>query len=357
VKVLIIDDNPVNARLLKVLCRQFPEVEALEFLDPLLALDWCGRHVPDLVIVDYQMPQMDGVTFMKALRATPGRTETPALMITANHDVELRYEALGAGANDFLTKPVDRIEFLARTRNMLAMRRGQKALAERASALALAVEEATATILMRERDTIFRLSRAAEYRDPETGAHVVRMAHYSRLIAQRLGLSTEFQDLLFQAAPMHDIGKVGTPDHILLKPGSLNAAEMTIMRQHTQIGYEILRDSASPFLELAAVVAYSHHEKFDGSGYPLALVGEDIPLAGRIVAVADVLDALTSERPYKHAWPIDEAWAFLQNNRGNHFDPACVDALFSGWTEVLAIREQFKDDPNDIAVRRMKSVK
>jgi putative two-component system response regulator len=356
-KVLIIDDNPVNARLLKVLCRQFPEVDALEFLDPLMALDWCRHNEPDLVIVDYQMPQMDGVSFMKALRGLSGRVETPSLMITANHDMALRYEALDAGANDFLTKPVDRMEFLARTRNMLAMRRGQKALADRAAALALAVEEATATILMRERDTIFRLSRAAEYRDPETGAHVVRMAHYSRLIAKQLGLSTEFQDLLFQAAPMHDIGKVGTPDHILLKPGRLDAAEMAIMRQHTQIGYEILRDSASPFLELAAVVARSHHEKFDGSGYPLGLVGQDIPLAGRIVAVADVLDALTSERPYKHAWPIEEARAYLQANRVNHFDPACVDALFSGWTEVMAIREQFQDDPDDIAVHRMKAVR
>ncbi len=354
-KVLIIDDNPVNARLLTVLCRQFPEVQALEFLDPLDALEWCREHDPDLVIVDYQMPQMDGVSFMKALRVLPGREETPALMVTANHDVSLRYEALGAGANDFLTKPVDRIEFLARTRNMLAVRRGQKALADRAAALSAAVDEATATILMRERDTIFRLSRAAEYRDPETGAHVIRMAHYSRLIAQQLGLSPEFQEVLFQAAPMHDIGKVGTPDHILLKPAGLGAGEMTIMRQHTQIGYEILRDSASPFLELAAVIARSHHEKFDGSGYPLGLSGQAIPLAGRIVAVADVLDALTSERPYKDAWPVGEAKAYLLKHRGGHFDPACVDALMSAWTEVLSIRQQFQDDPNDIALHRMKA--
>lgn len=354
-KILIIDDNAVNVRLLTVLCRQLPEAQALEFVNPLLALEWCAEHEPDLVIVDYQMPQMDGVSFMKALRALPGRQETPALMITANHDVELRYAALGAGANDFLTKPVDRAEFLARSRNMLAVRRGQKALADRAASLAAAVEEATATILMRERDTIFRLSRAAEYRDPETGAHVIRMAHYSRLIARELGSSAEFQELLFQAAPMHDIGKVGTPDHILLKPGRLDAQEMAIMRQHTLIGYEILRDSASPFLELAAVVAHSHHEKFDGSGYPNGLAGQDIPMAGRIVAVADVLDALTSERPYKHAWPIEEAQRYLRDNSGSHFDPACVDALMSAWTEVLAIREQFKDDPDDIAVHRMKN--
>jgi putative two-component system response regulator len=352
-QVLIIDDNAVNVRLLTVMCRQLPDVQALEFLDPLRALDWCRDHEPDLVIVDYQMPQMDGVSFIKALRALTGRQEVPALMITANHDIELRYEALRAGANDFLTKPVDRIEFLARSRNMLAMRRGQKALADRAAWLAAAVEDATATILLRERDTIFRLSRAAEYRDPETGAHVMRMAHYSRLIARQLGQSAEFQELLFQAAPMHDIGKVGTPDHILLKPARLDAQEMAIMRQHTEIGFEILRDGASPFLELAAVVARNHHEKFDGSGYPQGLAGHDIPLAGRIVAVADVLDALTSVRPYKSAWTVEEAQRFLRDNSGSHFDPECVNALLSAWPEVLAIREQFKDDPNDIAVKRL----
>jgi len=353
--VIIVDDNQVNLTLLKVMCRQLPDAQSLEFLNPLEALDWCGSHEPDLVVVDFQMPQMDGITFIKALRQMPGREQTPILMITANHELAVRYEALQIGANDFLTKPVDRMEFVARSRNMLALRTGQKALQDRAQWLAVEVERATATILERERDTIFRLSRAAEYRDPETGAHVMRMAHYSRLIAARLGQPQEQQDLLLQAAPMHDIGKVGTPDHILLKPGRLTPEEMRVMRQHASIGYEILRDSTSPFLQLAATVALTHHEKFDGTGYPRGLAGEDIPLAGRIVAVADVFDALTSVRPYKPAWPLERALDFLRAQRASHFDPACVDAFLTDLPELTAIGQRFQDDPDDIATQKLRA--
>lgn len=352
-KLVIVDDNQVNLTLLRVMCRQLPDVESLEFLNPVEALAWCRAHEPDLVVVDFQMPQMDGITFIKALRQTPGRDQTPVLMITANHELPVRYEALQVGANDFLTKPVDRMEFLARSRNMLAVRLGQKALQDRAQWLAEAVEKATAVIVERERDTIFRLSRAAEYRDPETGAHVQRMAHYSQLIAGELGEPDAFRDLLLQAAPMHDIGKVGTPDHILLKPGRLTPEELVIMRQHASIGHEILRDSSSPFLQLAATVALTHHEKFDGSGYPQGLSGTDIPLAGRIVAVADVFDALTSARPYKTAWPIEAALDFLRAHSGTHFDPRCVDAFLNDLSAVQAVGHQFQDDPDDIATQKM----
>jgi putative two-component system response regulator len=210
------------------------------------------------------------------------------------------------------------------------------------------VERATKEVIERENDTIFRLSRAAEYRDPETGAHVLRMAHYSKLIAQRLGLPEVFQDLLFHSAPMHDIGKVGTPDNILLKPGKLTDDEMVIMRQHAEIGHEILRDSPSPVLQMAAIIALSHHERFDGSGYPQGLVGHDIPLAGRIVAVADVFDALTSERPYKRAWPVEEAVKYMRDQAEKHFDPSCVDVFFSDLNEVLRIRQTFSDEPQDL---------
>ena len=348
--ILIVDDNPVNLRLMKVLCRQLQDTPALEFLDPRAALEWCGKQEPDLVIVDFQMPEMDGISFIRNLRQMPTGGEAPILMITANHELEVRYQALEAGANDFLTKPVDRMEFLARSRNMLAMRRGQRATADRAAWLAKAVSDATATILERERDTIFRLARAAEYRDPETGAHLMRMSHYSRLIARNLGEADEFQELLFQAAPMHDLGKVGTPDHILLKPGRLEPDEMTVMRRHAEIGYEILRDSPSPILQLAATIAHTHHEKFDGGGYPRGLAGRDIPLAGRIVAVADVFDALSSERPYKRAWTLEQASDFLRANRGTHFDPDCIDAFFAGWEGVTAVRNQFNDEQRESPV-------
>ena len=351
-KIVIVDDNIVNVTLMKGLVRQLPDSEPVAFTSPEEGLAWCLAHDPDLVVVDYMMPRLDGLTFIKAFRSDPSKIDVPVLMITSNHELDVRYEALNQGANDFLTKPVDRMEFLARTRNLLALRKSQKALADRAAWLADEVCKATAEIVQRERDTIFRLSRAAEYRDPETGAHVMRMAHYSQLIALQLGLPAGDVELLLQAAPMHDIGKVGTPDHILLKPGPLTPDELVIMRDHAMIGFEILRDSPSPFLQLAASIARSHHEKFDGTGYPLQLVGEAIPLVGRIVAVADVFDALTSIRPYKTAWPLEQALTFLQDNAGSHFDPACVHAFVQNRDGIHQIRAKFQDDLHDIAYRR-----
>jgi putative two-component system response regulator len=267
----------------------------------------------------------------------------PVIMITANDHKEIRYKALQSGATDFLTKPVDKHEFNPRIRNMAALRRSQNLLADRAAQLADEVATATATIRERELETILRLSRAAEYRDPETGGHILRMAHFSRLIAERLGLPAQETRLLFEAAPMHDIGKVGIPDHILLKPGRLDVAEFTIMKRHAEIGHGILQNSTSPILAAAANVALTHHEKFDGNGYPRGLKGADIHLHGRIVAVADVFDALTSARPYKPAWDIDVARDFNVDQTGSHFDPACVSVFLAAWSEVLDIRDRFVD--------------
>ena len=188
-----------------------------------------------------------------------------------------------------------------------------------------------------------RLARAAEFRDPETGAHINRMAYLSAMIARHLGLDGAAQEQLLSAAPMHDVGKLGTPDHILLKPGRLDPDELQIMRRHAVIGYEILKGSSSPVLQMAAQIALTHHEKYDGSGYPSGLIGDDIPLIGRIVAVADVFDALTSTRPYKPAWDLDRARQYLLDQQGRHFDPRCVSALLDHWDEVLAIRERFSD--------------
>ena len=217
-------------------------------------------------------------------------------------------------------------------------------LALRADTLAEEVSKATAAILQRERETVLRLSKAAEYRDPETGAHILRMAHYSELIARGLGLPLADQQLLLEAAPMHDIGKVGITDAILLKPGRLTPEEFEIMKGHAQIGHDILKDSASQVLKTGAEIALGHHEKFDGSGYPQGLAGEQIPIFSRIVAVADVFDALTSERPYKPAWTLERAAEHLRSQAGAHFDPACVQVFFEQWEQVLAIRERFKDE-------------
>ncbi len=348
-QIAIVDDNPVNVTLLKVLSRQLPDTETVEFLDSRQGLEWCLANDPDLLIVDYMMPDLDGMAFIDAFRAAPGKALTPILMITASSDTDVKFQALEKGANDLLTKPVDRAEFLARTRNMLVLRRNQKELADRATWLAQEVSKATAAIVARERETVLKLARAAEYRDPETGAHLLRMAHYSQLIARELGWSQADQDLILDAAPMHDIGKVGTPDQILLKPGRLDDEEMAIMREHAAIGFEILDGSTSPFLQMAAVIALTHHEKFDGSGYPRRLAGEAIPLVGRIVAVADVFDALTSERPYKKAWEVERAVDFLKENSGSHFDPACIQVFLDHLDEALAIKARFQDDLGAVA--------
>jgi putative two-component system response regulator len=342
-QVLIVDDTEINLILFGALVRKLGTSESKTFLSSTEGLAWAQANDPDLIIVDYMMPELDGIEFIRLLRETPGKESVPILMITANDQKQVRYRALEVGATDFLTKPVDKVEFLARANNMLVLSDVRKKLFDRAAWLAEEVHKATAEILQRERETVIRLSKAAEYRDPETGAHILRMAHYSELIAKSLGLSVSDQVLLLEAAPMHDIGKVGIADGILLKPGRLTPEEMEIMKQHALIGYDILKGSSSKVLQAGADIARAHHEKFDGTGYPNALAGLDIPIFSRIVAVADVFDALTSERPYKKAWSLELAAEHIKANAGTHFDPACVDAFFSQWNEVLEIRQRFTE--------------
>ncbi|MDO8700832.1 MAG: response regulator [Undibacterium sp.] len=347
--ILVLDDAPMNVALLCHLLGKIEHCKPVSFLVPEAALAWCENQIPDVVMVDFMMPGIDGVEFIRRFRFIEGCQDIPILMITANDEVQLRYQALDAGANDFLIKPIDKIEFLARTKNMLALRKNQRLLEGRAAWLDEEVRKATAEIREREQETVLRLSKAADSRDPETGAHIVRMANYSRVIAAQLGLSVADQQLLLEAAPMHDIGKVGIPDHILLKPGKLSADEFSIMKKHAILGYQILAGSQSEMLQAGAQIALSHHEKYDGSGYPYGLVGEEIPLFARIVAVADVFDALTSERPYKMAWDIDKALAMLHEGAGKHFDPRCVNAFISDFPQILDIKNRYqeeKDNPN-----------
>ena len=346
-RILIVDDVQLNITLLSHLVRKIPECGSVGFLDPGEALAWCAENESELVVVDYMMPYLDGIEFTRRLRGMPGYEHVPVLMVTANHESSVKLDALANGVTDFLNKPLDNSEFLARAKNMLALHQSRKDLADRAAWLAGEVRKATAEIVAREQEIVFCLAKAAEYRDPETGAHIHRMAHYSRHIARGLGLSVEDQDLLLEAAPMHDIGKVGTPDLILLKMGKLTPEEFAVMKQHTVIGYEVLNASHAPMLRVAAEIAHTHHEKFDGSGYPRGLRGEEIPLFGRIVSVADVFDALTTARPYKKAWRLEDAAEFLKNGSGTHFDPACVSAFFSDWDAVLEIRNRFVDEPVD----------
>lgn len=342
-RVAIIDDSNLNLRLVEALLARVPGCEPVLFSDPAEALRAAQLSPPDLVIVDYLMPGLTGLDVITELRRRHGTEQLPILMVTADHERELRYAALKVGASDFLTRPLDAVEFRARVRNALAVRRGWLAMQTRAEELAEAVEKATERVRARELEAIYRLSRAAELRDPETGAHILRMAHYSCVIARNLGWSESRVETLLHAAPMHDVGKVGTPDRILLKPGKLEPDEWEVMKQHAELGARILQGSEAPMLQLAAEIALAHHEKYDGSGYPRGLVGAAIPEAGRIVAVADVFDALTSDRPYKRAWDLDRARAMLIEGRGSHFDPACVDAFLASWAEVLEIRDRYRD--------------
>lgn len=343
-QVLIIDDTEINLILFAALVKKLDDCVPHTFAHAQDALVWLADNDPDLIIVDYMMPDIDGLEFMRLLREIPGREAVPVVMITANDQKQLRYRALDLGANDFLTKPVDKVEFLARTRNMLLVSDARKQLTDRAAWLADEVRKATAEIVARERETVFRLCKAAEYRDPETGAHILRMAHYSHLIARGMGLPVADQELLLEAAPMHDIGKVGIADKILLKPGRLDADEFETMKHHAIYGYELLKGSSSRVLQAGAEIARGHHEKYDGSGYPAGIAGTDIPLFSRIVAVADVFDALTSERPYKKAWTLEAAVDFLVKGSGSHFDPQCVQTFLEAWDDVLVIRDRYQEE-------------
>ncbi len=340
-RVLVLDDTPLNLQLLDALLRRVEPCVPVLCASSADGLALALAEPFDLVITDQLMPEPEGLTVVRLLRERYALEELPILLVSSDNERELRHAALETGANDVLTRPLDPIEFRSRVRNMLSIRRGWLRMTDRNAELTAEVHAATHQIRERELELIYRLSHAAEMRDPETGAHLMRMAAYSRIIGEQLGWSDEALDQLHHAAPMHDIGKVGTPDSVLLKPGRLDPVELDVMRQHAELGYRLLAGSSSPMLQLASQIAHSHHEKWDGSGYPGGLAGEAIPQVGRIVAVADVFDALTSARPYKAAWPLEEARAYLVNGKGRHFDPRCVDAFLERWADVLDVQGRY----------------
>ena len=343
-RVVIVDDRSTARSLLEGLARTLePGVIVESFADPLDALAQMQLNTPDLIITDYRMPGMDGIEFTRRIRADRGLSDVPIIIVTVVEDRQIRYQALENGATDFLTRPIDPQECRARCLNLLALRRSQKMLSDRAHWLEDQVKHATSEVRMREHETLMKLARAGEFRDEETGNHIYRMAKYARLIAEELKLTAMECDEIEAASPMHDIGKIGISDLILLKPGRHTPEEQEIMRRHALIGYEILADSPSRYLQMGAVIALGHHEKYDGSGYPQGLAGEDIPLPARIVAVADVFDALTSNRPYKQAWSFQEALSYIQSESGKHFDPACVRAFELRIDAVAVIMRELGD--------------
>jgi two-component system, response regulator RpfG len=344
--VMVVDDQSTGRAILEQVVRSLDERVNVEgFARPVDAVVWATRHVSDLVLVDYMMPDMDGIEFVKRLRALPGYEHVPIVMVTVHDDRKVRYAALDAGITDFLTKPVDARECLARCRNLLTLRRQHLVLEDRRRLLENMVEDATRDVREREKETLLRLARAGEFRDEETGYHLIRMSRYSRLIANALGVGPDEAETIELAAPLHDIGKIGIPDQILLKPGRLDAPEWEVMRRHPLIGHEILKGSASKYVRMGALIALGHHEKYDGSGYPNGLVADHIPLCARIVAVADVYDALTSVRPYKKAWSSDQAFEYVFTQAGKHFDPRMVEAFRSVEKQVLQVQNEWRDPP------------
>ncbi len=326
--VMIVDDQSTSISILSQVVKSInSNIKIVEKTCPLQALEWATQHTADLVYVDYMMPEMDGITFVRLLKTIPSYAFVQVMMISVKKDAPTRYEALDVGVADFLNKPVDVYECTARTKNLLTLRQQHTALQNKSMLLESLVQHATADIKMREKETIMRLARAGEYKDFDTAMHLQRMSLYSKALAEAIGLSPQDVEIIQLASPLHDLGKIGIPDSILLKPGPLDAQEMQIMRTHPLIGYEILKGSPSKYLQKGGEIALAHHEKYDGTGYPHGIKGDAIPLSARIVALADVFDALTSERPYKKAWSIDAAFEYIQNESGKHFDPYLVAAM------------------------------
>ncbi len=323
--VLVIDDQFTSRTILSQIVQGMSSnTTIVEKSNPELALEWATENTADLVIVDYVMPEMNGIDFVRLLKKLSRYEFVPIIMITIKKDSETRNTALDAGVTDFLSKPINMHECSSRSKNLLTMRKQHVALQSKTDYLERRVKAATFEIRTREKETLMRLARAGEYKDSDTAMHLQRMSLYSRAIAEALGFSEEDAEAIELSAPLHDIGKIGIPDSILTKKGELDSDEMSLMKTHPQIGYDILENSPSKYLQMGGEIALAHHERFDGSGYPNALSGKQIPLSARIVAIADVLDALTSKRSYKHAWNMDKAFEYLVEESGKHFDPDLI---------------------------------
>ena len=335
--ILIVDDTSENLMILSEILKPFYTVKVANNGIKALNLIASG-HIPDIIILDVMMPEISGYEVCKKLKSDPLTRNIPIIFVTALSECKDEAEGLSLGAVDYITKPVNASIVLARIKTQVSLIQYQRNLEQK-------LAERTEEIVLTRMEVIRQLGRAAEYKDNETGTHILRMSAFTKIIAQKIGLDNVRAELIFLSAPMHDIGKIGTPDYILRKEGALSSEEWKIVKEHPLQGAEIIGNHQSALLQTARVVALTHHEKFDGTGYPYGIKGFNIPLAGRIVAIADVFDALTSKRPYKEPWSVERAVAYLISEKGKHFDPELVDAFLECMEEITTIMAQFKDAP------------
>ena len=364
-RIMIVDDEPINIKVARKYLTAAGFQSITDCSDPTAAFDNITNNQPDVLILDIMMPGVSGLEILARLRKQDSTKMLPVIVLTASDDRETRLEALNLGASDFLSKPVDALELTPRVRNVVDLKRFHDHLKNYNSELESAVRLKTVELETSRREVLTCLARAAEFRDDDTGQHIVRVGRYAGIIARGLELSDQYVDMIEQAAQLHDVGKIGIPDSILQKPGKLTAEEREQMERHSgygkkilqslsrhdqpftcahsRIGGQILESTHSPLLQMAYRIALTHHERWDGTGYPIGLSGEDIPLEGRITAVADVFDALSSERPYKKAFPVDECFRILTDGRGSYFDPDVIDAFFKQRSEVVKVQMDYLD--------------
>ncbi len=339
--IVVVDDEIVNLLLLENILESEGYENVSTFSNSPEALQYIQQNSIDALITDFNMPEMDGIKLLET--AKEYYPDLVSIMITANNDNEMMHKALQIGVTDFLIKPISPIVFKLRLHNILELKTSLNLTQRFNELLTTRVETATAALKKSKYEALEVLSKAAEHKDPETASHIARVSHYSKLLAKACGLSQEEQNIIYYAAPLHDIGKIGINDAILLKPGKLTQDEFTKMKKHSAIGAEILHGKENVFLQAGEIIALSHHEKYNGKGYPKGLSGEEIPLYARIVAIADVFDALTSDRPYKEAWSFEKAVNLLIEEKGEHFDPQIVDYFIANIDEIKAIYEEFQE--------------
>ncbi|QEP44308.1 response regulator [Ectothiorhodospiraceae bacterium BW-2] len=339
--ILVVDDTPDNINLISGMLRRDYRVKAATCGERALAIA-AASPMPDLILLDIMMPKMDGYEVCRRLKQNPLTSMIPVIFVTALNEANDERRGFELGAVDYITKPISAPVLEARVQNHLVLHNQQRELERQ-------VQQRTRQLHQSRLQIIRRLGRAAEFKDNETGMHVIRMSHYARLIAEASGANSHWVTLLFNAAPMHDIGKIGIPDTILTKNSAFNEEERAIMQRHPEIGAEIIGDcEGSELLALSREVALTHHEWWDGHGYPAGLSGEDIPLSGRIVAVADVFDALTSLRPYKGAWSEERAISYIRDHGGTQFDPEIVGYFDDVLPQILEIKHSYSDSLESI---------